>query len=244
LTGISKYCTITDLNMLDPERHLVNLVIDRAGSSIDDYDVVRNLERYISKASTDLEAILRRYTTVPIDPTITSLTGSFIFIRGDTTVNITGGAAISELAVGDEIRPDDQEDIRLIVAEINSDTEITLENVFYYEYDLTGDASKYVPNVPKEVNQLVSDHCSWLVWARRTQAENNPHRDREADYQRALSDIKKGEYRFSTVGGTVVKTIPTLTDTDVERVMIDDNFEDYTSDPDDENYGEWRDLAW
>jgi hypothetical protein len=227
MTGIAKYTTISDLEMAVPIRNLTNCCIDRSGASILDYDVIRNIEDFINKASGDLDAVLRRYTSIPIDPTITELTGTFKFGRGSLNVNITGGAATSELQRGDEIRPDSNEDVRLIVSSVTDDTKIVLKHVYYGETSLDSASSKYVSNVPKEVNELCTDHCSWLIWGRRTEDINNPMARKEIDYLRAIEEIRTGKFRF-TKSGAVVKTIPTVTDTEIEKIMTDENLDDFT----------------
>lgn len=227
MVGVSKYTTIPDLVIDIPTRNQVNCMIDRAGASILDYDVVRNIEELINDVSRDFDAILHRYADVPITPTVTALTGTFQFIRGSTAVTIVGGAATTELIRSDQIRPDDNENIRLVVASVTNDTAIVLENVYYGEASLNSTTSLYVNSVPDEVEILTRHHCAWLMWARRTPDEDNPLRKKEEDYQRDLELIRIGKFRF-TLKGVTIRIIPTLTDTDVEKTFTDESLEDYT----------------
>lgn len=226
MVGVSKYTTIPDLGIDIPTRNQINCMIDRAGASILDYDVVRQIEEVINDASHELDSILHRYATVPIAPTVTQLTGTFVFIRGSTAVTIALGSATTELIRGDQIRPDNNENIRLVVATVTNDTEIVLENVYYGEADLNSASSLYVNSVPDEVEILCRHHAAWLIWARRTAKDENPLKDKEADYQRDLELIKKGEFRF-TLKGTEIRIIPVHTDVDVEKTFDDESLEDF-----------------
>lgn len=242
MTGISKYCTIQDLEALDAQEHLINCVIDRSGADIRDYDVVRQLEKYINGASADFEGEMRRYRSVPFDPTITSLTGLFFFERGSEDVIVTG-ADLSEFHIYDEIRPDLFPDLRMIVKEIGSDTDgdyLVCFNVFYHEYDIrttppsiliphTTDgaaASKYDFIIPKEVRELVAGHCAFTIWERRAKGVNNPRELEESRYRTAIMDIREGLFRFDR-SGTVTHKIPAKTYDDAEKVFTDKNLSDY-----------------
>ena len=227
MVGISKYTTIPDLIIDIPIRNQVNCMIDRAGASILDYDVVRNIEELINDISRDFDGILHRHADVPIAPTVTSLTGTFQYTRGSTAVTIVLGAAMTELVRGDQIRPDNDENIRLVVASVTDNTHIVLENVYYGEISLDSATSLYVNSVPDEVEILCRHHCAWLMWSRRTAKEDNPLIDKEEDYQRDLELIRIGKFQF-TLKGKTIRPIPTYTDTTVVKTFDDDSLEDYT----------------
>ena len=242
MTAISKYCTIQDLEILIPQAHLINLVIDRSGADIRDYDVIRQIEKYINVATADIEGELRRYRQTPFDPTITPLTGTFLFERGNEEVILTGGV-LFELEIYDEFRPvfpvgysHHAPDLRMIVKEVESDTDgdyILCWNVFYHEYDLEDfAASKYDFQIPKEVRDLVTGHCAFLIWERRTKGINNPMELQEERYRLAIQDIRDGKFRFERLG-TITHELPNVTDFEAVKTFTDTNLRDYRpGDPD------------
>lgn len=207
--GSSKYTTITRLLRWMPERNVVNCAIDRSGASLADPDAVRAVEDIITAASDDLDGYLRDYMDVPIVPTVESLTGAFDLTSGSTEVTILGGAALSELAPGDEVRPDGMDNIRCVVATVDGDDAITLEHVYYGE-DATGAAlSRYVTNVPSEIELLVRGHAAYLLWDRRKQDRDNPQAERERLFVKRVREIQEGRYKIRLVGGTVIARKPT-----------------------------------
>lgn len=208
------------------ERHLINCVIDRSGAVITDSDVIANVEEIITSESRYLDGFLRGHTSVPIQPTVTSLTGTVTLVNGSTEINGTLTLFLTELSVGDEIRLDDEDNVRLHIKSIDSDILAYAEYVYYGQL-LTGAYSKYVSNVPDEVNNALSRHTAWKLWQRRGRIDDNPHQGDEEYFRMLMKDIKNGLYRFETSGGNEVSKKPTIYKTDTAFSMSDDNFGDF-----------------
>jgi phage gp36-like protein len=190
---------------------MINIVIDRSGSTVSDYDVIMGLEGFISDASTELDGYLRRYTSTPINPTIITITGMLTFTRGNNIITGVGSSFLTELKEGDEVRPDGNENVRVIVDEVISDTKFESKDIYYGRVDLTGTATIYIPNVPIEIRSLCRDHASYLLWNRRGVDSINPMKENEKKFSNLIEQIKNGEYRFETSVGREVAQKPTVT---------------------------------
>lgn len=213
MTGIAKYTTIRELRLFMPDRHIVNNAIDRSGAQLSDYDVVRKVEDHIDDASREMDGYLRRYLTIPIDPTVTPLSGTLTFTRGSRLVTGVTTLFSSELKIDDEVRPDSAENYRVIVESVVDDFSFMAQDVHYLEAPspLSGSASVYEPNVPAEVEILVRGHLAYILWGRRGTNANNPMVDRERFYEKTIAEIKKGEFRIESVANGKQVEKPSVT---------------------------------
>jgi len=227
-----------------PLRHLVNLTIDRAGATINDYDVVARLEEFIATASAEIDGYLRRYTDMPIDPSVIPINGVITFTRSDSTVMAETGTGLftedlmrtgSCAITPSEVRPDCDPNYRMLVETITSDDEFEGHNVYYGPTLTAVTASLYAPNIPTEIRYLCRDHTAYMLWARRTDADQNPLKDKEANFTKIMTAIQNKKYRFETIpGGQMVSVEPTLTKLvtnsgkSLERTFNDGSMRGYT----------------
>jgi len=204
--------------------------VDRSGALITDSDVVRLLDNFIYKESRLFDGYLRGFLEVPIQPTVTSLTGSITMVNGSRVILGVGTLFLTELEVGMEIRLDDEDNCRVIISSISTDLEAICEDS-YYGTLLTGTFSKYVGNIPEEISGLISGHLGWKLWQKDGRyEENNPFASEEAEYRRLAKEIRKGNYRFDTAVGEEITTKPSYYNTDVnidDAVMSDSNLGGY-----------------
>src|SRR3990172_7975008 len=219
----SKYTTISHLRNRISDRNMSNLMVDRSTANFDDVDVVKAVEDLIIAASDDFDGYVRGHIDVPIQPSVSSLTGTFTFTEGSTDVSITGGAALTELSVGDEIRPDIASDYRGIVEFVTDDDNVVLVDIYYGLTLADEAASKYVHNVPSEIELLVRGHACYLMWARRKEDLNNPKRDKEQLFMRRVDEIQRGSYKIKLVDDEVVSDKHELTDKTVKSSFTDDS---------------------
>jgi len=225
------YTTITQLrDTILNDNHLVACIVDRSGALITDSDVVRLLDNFIYKESRLFDGYLRGFLEVPIQPTVTSLTGSITMVNGSRVILGVGTLFLTELEVGMEIRLDDEDNCRVIISSISTDLEAICEDS-YYGTLLTGTFSKYVGNIPEEISGLISGHLGWKLWQKDGRyEENNPFASEEAEYRRLAKEIRKGNYRFDTAVGEEITTKPSYYNTDVnidDAVMSDSNLGGY-----------------
>lgn len=223
-----KYTTIKQLvRVMLSEKHLINCVIDRSGALITDSDVISAIEDIITEESRYMDGFLRGHAqTVPIQPTATILTGALTLVNGSTEIIGVGTAFTTELLVGDEIRLDAEDNIRLHIKSISGDL-LAYSEYVYYGTLLTGDYSKYVSNVPAEINNALARHTAWKLWQRRGRIDDNPFQGDEDYFRQLVKDIKAGLYRFATTGGAEVSKKPTRYDSTTTFTMSDSNMGDY-----------------
>jgi hypothetical protein len=178
------------------ERHLINTCVDRAGASISDSDVIGTLDKRIFTQSRFFDGYLRGFMEVPILPSISPLTGSITMVNGQRSLVGVATLFLTELAVGDEIRLDAETDNRVHIGSIASDTSATLEYSYYGTIN-TGVFSKYVSNIPEEVNILLAGRVAWSLWQYSGRKfEVNPHKSENDQFLKLALDIQEGRWRF------------------------------------------------
>ena len=225
------YTTIKNLKqIMTNERHLINTVIDRSGAQITDSDVVAILDARIYTQSRFLDGYLRGHVEVPILPTATALTGTITMVNGQRTLVGVATAFTTELAVGDEIRLDTETDNRVHIATIFSDVSATLEYSYYGSIN-TGAFSKYVSNIPPELEIILAGRVAWSLWQYcGRKLDVNPHKAENDQFIKAAVDIQNGVWRFDTAAGTEIAQKPTYYDllADITTAsMSDENLKDY-----------------
>lgn len=209
------------------ERYLINCAIDRSGAVITDSDVIKRLETMITTESRLVDGFLRGHVEVPINPTVTALTGTFTFSNGSTELTGVGTSFSTELSIGDEIRLDDEPNIRAHIKSITDDLNASLEFVYYGTVEV-GTANLYVTNVPEEVDNALARHMSWKLWQRRGRTgDDNPHYADEMFFRTLMKDIKEGRYRFDTATNKEISKKPTHYDESIEFTMTDSALSDY-----------------
>lgn len=225
------YTTIKQLKrIMTNERHLINTVIDRAGAQITDSDVVATLDDRIYSQSRIFDGYLRGHVEVPILPTATALTGTITMVNGQRTLTGALTLFLTELAIGDEVRLDAETDNRVHVASIYSDTSATLEYSYYGSIN-TGAYSKYVSNIPAEIEIILAGRVAWFLWQYcGRKFDVNPHRAENDQFIKAAVDIQEGRWRFDTSAGTEIAQKPTYYDLTADITaasMSDDNLKGY-----------------
>jgi hypothetical protein len=225
------YTTIKQLRqIMTNERHLVNTVIDRSGALITDSDVVSILDTRIETQSRIFDGYLRGFVEVPILPTASVLTGAITMVNGQRTLTGAGTLFTTELAVGNEIRLDAETDCRVHIASIFDNTHATLEYSYYGTIN-AGDFSKYVSNIPPEVDIILAGRVAYFLWQYcGRKFEVNPHKAENDQFLVLADRIRNGDYRFDTSTGEEISPKPTQYDTLADittAAMSDDNLAGY-----------------
>ena len=216
------YCNIANLLKIESARHLRNLAVERSGSALSDEDVLESIIEIIDTSCRDFDGYIKGHMEVPLEPTIINLTGTITVANDVRDVVGVGTLFLTELADGDWIFPDNNENAIVVVKNITDNTHLKLTTGWIGIDVVAADISQYVHGVPLEVMRLCRDHTAFNLWARRGRHEDqNPHLGREQMFRKIVRDIQRGHYRFDQDDQGLVEAKPTEYDTEAETAFTD-----------------------